>query len=331
MKSKASVTVLALVLGTMLIAQRQGFPQPEGAREVTVREVPGVVAAGAMWAIAWQGTDNADGIVGTTDGGLLFAQEQPSRIGKLDRNDNFSVYLEDTHGAGALAIDSQGRILAVERTCTDPGRQPATCTEPTAVAVLSPQHKVLADNFQGKGLGRLNDLMADKKGGVYFNGAGTFYLSPSGQVSSIGENIRSNGILLSRDEKTLYVTNGGAIVAFDIQPDGSVQNQREFARLEAGGAGDGMAIDAAGRLYVSSGPGVQVLSSEGKYLGLIPTPRSAISAAFSGPGKRTLYVVGSGALGPDGKEFRTPAGVRNNAKTIYKIHMQAEGFQGRAK
>ena len=315
----------------MLIAQRQGFPQPEGAREVTVREVPGVVAAGAMWAIAWQGTDNADGIVGTTDGGLLFAQEQPSRVGKLDRNDNFSVYLEDTHGAGALAIDSQGRILAVERTCTDPGRQPATCTEPTAVAVLSPQHKVLADNFQGKGLGRLNDLMADKKGGVYFNGAGTFYLSPSGQVSSIGENIRSNGILLSRDEKTLYVTNGGAIVAFDIQPDGSVQNQREFARLEAGGAGDGMAIDAAGRLYVSSGPGVQVLSSEGKYLGLIPTPRSAISAAFSGPGKRTLYVVGSGALGPDGKEFRTPAGVRNNAKTIYKIHMQAEGFQGRAK
>ena len=92
-----------------------------------------------------------------------------------------------------------------------------------------------------------------------------------------------------------------------------------------------MAIDADGRLYVSSGPGVQVLSPEGKYLGLIPTPRNAISVAFSGPGKRTLYVVGAGALGPDGKEFRTPAGVRNNAKTIYKIHMQAEGFQGRAK
>lgn len=330
MKSKASVTVLVLILGP-LIAQRQGFPQPEGAREVTVREIPGVVAAGAMWTIAWQGTDNADGIVGTTDGGLLFAQEQPSRVGKLSRDDKLSVYLENTHGAGALAIDSQGRILAVERTCTDPGRQPAACTEPTAVAVLSPQHKILADNFQGKSLGRLNDLMADKKGGVYFNGAGTFYLSPEGQVSSIGENIRTNGILLSRDEKTLYVTNGGMIVAFDIQPDGSAKNQREFARLEAGGAGDGMAIDAAGRLYVSSSPGVQVLSPEGKYLGLIPTPRSAISVAFSGPRKNALYAVGSGALGPDGKEFRTPAGLRNNAKTIYKIPMLAEGFQSRAK
>jgi gluconolactonase len=330
MKSKVSLFLLGFPLGTMLLAQR-GFPQPEGARQVAVREIPGVVAAGATWAIAWQGTDNADGIVGTPDGGLLFAQEQPSRIGKLDRNDRFSVYLEATHGAGALAIDSQGRILAVERTCTDPGRQPAVCNEPTAVAVLSPQQKVLADNFQGKSLGRLNDLMVDKRGGVYFNGAGTFYLRPDGQVSSIGENIRTNGILLSRDEKILYVTNGGVIVAFDIEPDGSVENQREFARLEAGGSGDGMTIDAAGRIYVSSGPGIQVFSPEGKYLGLIPTTRNAISAAFSGLGKRTLYVVGSGALGPDGKDSRTPADVRNNAKTIYKIPMLAEGFQGRAK
>jgi hypothetical protein len=44
-----------------------------------------------------------------------------------------------------------------------------------------------------------------------------------------------------------------------------------------------------------------------------------------------LYVVGSGALGSDGKEFTTPPGVRNNAKTIYRIPMVARGFAGRAK
>ncbi len=310
---------------------KQGFAQPEGVRAVTVTEIPGVVAAGAKWTVAWQGTDNADGILGTPDGGLLFAQEQPSRVSKLNPNDKVSVYLEDTHGAGALTMDSRGRLLAVERTCTDPGRRPAQCTEPTAVAVLSPERKILADNFQGKSLGRLNDLIVDKRGGVYFNGTETYYLDPAGKVIGIGENIRTNGITLSRDEKTLYVTNGGTIVAFDVQPDGSVKNQRDFAKLEAGGAGDGMAIDSTGRLYVTSNPGVQVISPEGKYLGLIPTPRSAISAAFSGPGKRTLYIVGSGALGPDGKEFRTPEGVRNNAKTIYRIPMLSQGFEGRAK
>jgi len=63
---------------------------------------------------------------------------------------------------------------------------------------------------------------------------------------------------------------------------------------------------------------------------LIPTPRNVISVAFSGPNKKTLYVVGSGAFA-DGREFTTPEGVRNNAKTIYRIPMLAQGFTGRAK
>ena len=96
-------------------------------------------------------------------------------------------------------------------------------------------------------------------------------------------------------------------------------------------SGDGMAIDALGRLYVTSGAGVQVLGADGKYLGLIPTPRNAISVAFAGPDKKTLYIVGSGALGADGQEFTTAEGVRNNAKTIYRLPMLAQGFKGRAK
>ena len=53
--------------------------------------------------------------------------------------------------------------------------------------------------------------------------------------------------------------------------------------------------------------------------------------AFAGRDKKTLYIVGSGALGPDGREFTTPQGVRNNAKTIYRVPMLAAGFAGRAK
>ena len=322
----AKSTIL-LCLAGMALAQQ---------RDVKVTAIPGVVADGARWAVVWQGTDNADGIVasmtgGVLDGGLLFAQEQPSLVSKVDQNGTASIYLKDTHGTGALTVDAKGRILGVERTCTDPGKKPAQCKEATAVAELFPERKILTDNIDGKSLGRLNDLIADKKGGVYFNGAGAYYLNASGKVISIGENIRTNGITLSRDEKTLYVTNGAVIVAFDVQPDGSVANQRDFGKLEAGGAGDGMAIDSAGRIYVTSAPGVQVLDAEGKYLGVIPAPRPVISVAFSGPDKKTLYVVGSGALGADGKEFQTPEGVRNNAKTIYKIGMLAQGFEGRVK
>jgi gluconolactonase len=317
-------------MGTSRAASQQR--QPEGVREVAISQIPGVIASGAQWTLVWQGTDNADGIVGTTDGGLLFAQEQPSRVSKLDTADKASVYVEDTSGAGSLTLDSRARVIAVQRTCTDPGLN-APCSEPTKIAIIHPitERKVLADRFQGKPLGRLNDLVVDKKGGVYFTVGGAYYVSPKGDVSNIGENLRTNGIMLSPDEQTLFVTNGPAIVAFDIQSDGTVLNQREFGKLEAGGSGDGLAVDAAGRLYVTSSPGVQIFSPEGKYLGVIPTPRSVISVAFSGSDKKTLYVVGSGALGVDGKEIDTPPGVRNNAKSIYKIPMLAQGFKGRAK
>jgi len=331
MSVRPSLAFGALLISVALPLTAQRGGQPQGAREVIVSAIPGLVSAGSRWMLAWQGTDNADGIIGTDDGGLLFAQEQPNRISKLDANDKVSIALEDTHGTGAIAIDARGRVLAVQRTCTDPGGQPAQCTEPTRIGVLSPERKVLADSVDGKPLGRLNDLVADKKGGVYFTVGGAYYVNTAGRVTSLGENIRANGIMLSPDERVLYVTNGGSILAFDVQAEGGVTNRRNFATLEAGGNGDGMAIDAAGRLYVTSQPGVQVFDRLGKYLGLIPTPRNAISVAFAGRDKKTLYIVGSGALGADGKEFITPEGVRNNAKTIYKLSMLTEGFKGRAK
>jgi gluconolactonase len=330
MKLHVSTIALALLsVAASVVAQRGGGPQ--GEREVKVTAIAGVVAEGAMWSVAWKGTDNADGIVGTADGGLLFAQEQPKRISKVDAMDRVSVVLSETHGVGSIGIDSKGRIIGVERTCTDPGGRPEQCTESPAVSVLTPTRSILADRFEGKPLGRLNDLVVDGNGTVYFTAGGAYYVGANGTVKSLGENIRANGIMLSRDERIVYATNGNVILAFDILPDGSVTNRRDFATLEAGGNGDGMAIDDDGRLYVTSAPGVQVFAVDGKYLGLIPTPRSAISVAFSGPSKSMLYIVGSGAVGPDGLEFRTPDGVRNNAKTIYRLPMLAEGFSGRPK
>lgn len=336
MSSKTLLLISVFCAGQLLAQPKQPrtFAPNAAPKDVTIAAIPGVIDAGAKWTLVWQGTSNADGIVGTSDGGLLFAQEQINQVSKLDKDGKFSAFLTNPHGPGAVSIGPKGRIIVVERTCTDPGGhmggKPEDCTEPTDVAALTPERKILASTFNGKGLGRVNDLIADKKGGVYFTSGGAFYISPKGQVIGIGENLRTNGITLSRDEKTLYITNGPTMAAFDVQPDGSVKNQREFAKLQGGG--DGTAIDSAGRLYVSiPNVGVQVLSPEGQSLGLIPTPRSCITEAFSGPDKKTLYVATMGAVGPDGKEIVTAPEVRNTSMTLYKIQMVAQGFKGRAK
>jgi hypothetical protein len=62
------------------------------------------------------------------------------------------------HGPGAVAIGPKNRILAVERTCTDPGGKSDQCKEPTTISALTPTRKVLADSFMGMRLGRINDL-----------------------------------------------------------------------------------------------------------------------------------------------------------------------------
>ena len=169
----------------------------------------------------------------------------------------------------------------------------------------------------------INDITADSKGGAYFTMGGVYYANPKGEITKYGENITPNGIILSADEKTLYVTNGMTMAAFDVQPDGSLKNQREFAQLGAGG-GDGSTIDAAGRVYVTYSEGIAVLSPEGKKLGTIPTPRGVITAAFGGKDKKMLYILARGAVAADGSEVP-------NAAQVWVIPMLAQGFKGRAK
>lgn len=320
-------------------------PVPAGARapippqDVTSAAIPGVIEAGQKWKMAWQGEATADGMVGTDDGGLIFAQEQSNRIIKIDEKDNVTILIARSHGPGALSIGPSGSIYAVERSCTDPDAVTrAACTEATDIAVLTPERKVLADKMaeNGAGLGRINDLTVAKTGWVYVTGTGALAMDPSGKVTRIDQNLRTNGIILSADERQLYVTNGGTIAVFDIGADGKATNQREFGKLEGQGANaDGMTIDAEGRLYITvtsgSMQGVQVLDKTGKYLGLIPTPRQPITVAFAGPDKKMLYIGGMGATSLGGEQVQFGQGVRATSMTVYKISMQAQGFKGRAK
>ena len=310
--------VLAQCKNPPLPAPDYGEPQL-GLREYKVIGIPGVIAARQKWKSVWQQMgDNGDGIVGSPDGGVLIAQNDSSDVLKLDQQGKPSIVYTDTNTGGSLSINSRGTLFIVER-----GFHPS-------ISELAPNRKILADHYQGDPLDCsgvvLNDLMADNKGGAYFTMGGVFYASPIGQITRYdGKNLRGpNGIILSANEKTLYVSNGITLVAFDVQPDGSLTNQRDFAKLEAGGAGDGSAIDAQGRIYVTTAPGVQVIAPDGRYLGLIPTPRPVISVAFSGRDKKTLFVLAQGAKDAQGKEV-------DNAAQIYSIPMIAQGFTKRAK
>jgi gluconolactonase len=281
--------------------------------DYTVAEIPGVIKAGQKWTKVWEVSgNNADGILSDKNGDLLVAQNHNSAVVKLDKNGKVSTVYSDTHTGGALSMNKKGALFIVERGLH------------ANVSELAPKRQILADKMpNGDPLdclgGVINDLTAASNGGVYFTMGGLFYADPKGVVTRYGEMLNTNGVVLSPDEKTVYVTNGATIAAFDVQGDGSLKNQREFARLPSGG-GDGLTIDSQGRLYVTAGPNLHVISPDGKVLGSIPAPYSLISAAFAGPDKKTMYAVVS-----------LSDSTRLQHAFIYSIPMVAQGYKDRAK
>jgi gluconolactonase len=337
MRTIARLTLAAAILACAPFSRSaaigvlaQGGQQPVAA-ETVATAIPGVIAAGTKVEVIKSGFTGTEGPIGLPDGSLIFTETQANRITRIDANNQTSTFLENTNGANGLAFDAKGRLISVQ---TTPGK--------TLIGVLYPkgQEATLSDNFDGKPFGRPNDLVVGKNGGIYFSEPGpnataagpppvpplspaVYYIPPGGKAIRIAEGIaRPNGVMLSADEKTLYVndTNGEYILAFDVKADGSVGNRRNFARYPtvntapAGGfnsGADGLAIDNAGRLYVVALGGVHVFSPKGDLLGTIPLSLQGQNLAFAGPDKKTLYIVGRGSA--------------------FKVRLLAEGFKGRAK
>jgi sugar lactone lactonase YvrE len=291
---------------------------PEPAAPAPTTAIPGVIAAGQTWKVVWhwQG-NNADGPIAADDGKLLFANNDASNVMEMDPATGLArIVYEDVNTGGAVSRSKNGALFVLSRGLG------------AGVIQLEPQRKMFANTFNGEPLdcvgGTPNDISADARGGVYISisGVGVFYANPQGVISQYGENVAgANGIILSPDERTLYVTNGPVVVAFDVETDGSLTNQRDFGRLQGGTGGDGSAVDSEGRLYVATGRSIDVFAPSGDFLGSIPAPQGTHGTAFGGRDKKTLFgIVFYGGWG-------TPS-ARNRVIAIPTI---AQGYTGRAK
>lgn len=271
--------------------------------------IDGVVAAGTRIELIKEGFQGTEGPLGLPDGSLVFTETQVNRITRIAPDGSISSFLENSNGSNGLTRLANGDIVSVQ-------------TVRPLIGIVHPANRArtLVEQFEGKPLNRPNDLIADRKGGIYFTDPGArpaagqppvptavYYLSPAGKLSQIDTSIgRPNGIQLSLDEKTLYVANtaGEYIFAYDVAADGTAGKRRNFAKLAGfkqtengwSSGADGLAVDAQDRLYVASSEGVQIFSSKGAALGVIALPKAPQNLAFAGKDRKTLYVVGRGAV-----------------------------------
>jgi len=307
----------------------RGEQGPAPPKEVAAPAIPGVVAAGTRIELVAYPVQGTEGPVRLLDGsGVLWTERNVSHISKIDLNGNRSTFVESAEGANGLGWDSKGRLIAVLRPRSG-GERVAAIYPPSGVATL-------ADGADGKPFNALNDLVVSTRDAIYFTDTqGIYFLPPGGQAKRVVELKNMNGVVLSRDEKTLYANHkdGEYLLAFDIQPDGSLKNQRNFGKyksvvvpgnpdpaLTEDNGADGMAIDEDGRVYTATNVGVEVFSPKGKYLGAIPIGlwggdqhmlRKPQNLTFAGPDRTWLYTVGSNA--------------------IYRVQLLAAGIKSRGK
>lgn len=151
---------------------------------------------------------------------------------------------------------------------------------------------------------RPNDLVVDQRGGVYvtFTPQGkVIYVTPDGELKVAVQSVPTpNGLILSPDGKTLYVSSVASkkIWAFQIKQAGQLSEARQIAAMDDGperGA-DGMAMDRAGNVYCAGPSGIWIWSPTGKLLDKIVCPTKPINCTFGDPDMRSLYITAAGGL-----------------------------------
>jgi len=208
------------------------------------------------------------------------------------------------------ALDRQGRLVTCEQ-----GNRRVTRTEPDGTVT------VLAERYQGKRLNSPNDSVVRSDGTLWFSdpdfgiisdyeghraesevGACNLYrVDPAtGKVHLAADGFEGpNGVILSPDEKRLYVsdTRAARIHTFDVHDDGTLSGQKGFAEAPDGVRFDNIRLDVEGRLWAAAlYDGVHCYDPDGTLIGRLRTPEPVSNIAFGGPKNNRLFITATTSL-----------------------------------
>lgn len=300
MSARKWLILFALMLSLALLSIRL-LP---AADEKSMR-IEGIGPAGPITKLH-TGFKFTEGPAADRDGSVYFSDIPNERIHKVDAEGKLSVFREKSNRANGLMLNAKGEIVA----CEGAGQVVAYIPD-------GKSRRVLADSYDGKRFNAPNDLVVDKHGGVYFTDpwfgprqplpqgkTAVYYIAADGKVTRLIDDLPNpNGIILSPDEKTLYVIPSGQaeMMAYPVEAPGKIGKGRVFCTLKQrreGGksGGDGLTVDEKGNLYITSELGLQVFAPDGKLLGIISLPEMPANVTFGGKDLKTLYVTARTSL-----------------------------------
>jgi gluconolactonase len=246
----------------------------------------------------------------------------PNSTGAQTRSGRSHVLLI---GPSCASLDSQGRLIW----CADNDRTVMRLEKDGTRTVLS------AGSNDGKRFSGPNDIVVARDDAIYLTdndfglrdaGRNPDKQMPNGiwrikdgqstlvlDVAALGG--IPNGIALSPDERSLYLTALQKLMRYDVRPDGSLGAGSVFA--EGAGIGDGIKVDVHGNVYSTNGAGpgvIRITAPTGTLLGYLNLP------VYGGEPKRQICATNVAFGDADGKGLYITA-----CDVVYRIRLKVAG------
>ena len=154
-------------------------------------------------------------------------------------------------------------------------------------------------------------LVVAKNGNIYVtapdgtqNPSKIYLIKPNGEKKLVDEGLKfANGITLTPDQTQLYITESAShwVWIYNINADGTLSNKQRYGWLHSpdnaadNAWSDGLRCDTAGRVYVTSTLGIQILDQLGRVNAILPSPGRQISnCCFGGANFDILLLISCG-------------------------------------
>ena len=265
------------------------WPRPVKTGSTKNQYLNDILIPGQDWELAGEGYTFTEGTAANASGTVFFQDIPNSKTYKITPDGKLVTLPINAKNASGTAFSADGKRYVA-----------AGGTKQIISYDANEKETIVADSISG------NDLVVANNGNVYVTSPdGTekpsklFLITPNGKKVVVDEGIKyANGLTLTPDQTQLYVTESASkwVWIYSINANGTLANKQRYGWLhmpdDAGNAwSDGIKCDTAGRVYVVSRLGIQVLDQLGRVNAIIPIPGGqASNCCFGGADFNILYV-----------------------------------------
>jgi len=268
------------------------WPKPVTAGASKNQFLSDLLIPGAGWELVGEGYTFTEGTGVNAKGEVFFQDIANSKTYKVGLDGRVVVLPVDAKKASGTGFGTDGKRYTA-----------AGGTRQVLSYDANEKESVIADSIGG------NDITVARNGNIYVTApdgvskpSKIYLVRPNGEKLVVDEGLKfANGLTLSPDQQQLYVTESAShwVWIYTILPNGTLTNKQHYGWLqvldtEENAWSDGLRCDTAGRIFVASKLGLQVLDQLGRVNAILPVPPSnnqVSNCCFGGADFNILYIT----------------------------------------